>query len=111
MKFLLKILFIILGFLVLQGSNQNLSIENQVMPANYIQNNYQHVVLSSQNLSQNVIIKSQTNDSSNYTFGENGCVIFNQKKYILKSNNPLIARGFIHNLSTNLKSEISIRAP
>lgn len=111
MKLLLKILFIFLSFLVLHGTNIETVPAISNAPVNYIQNDYQNVVLTSQNLNQDVIIKSQSGDSQNYTFNENCASAANQKKLLLVSTKPLIARGNVHNISTDLKSEISIRAP
>ena len=111
MNFLLKILFIFLSFLIVHGTNIETVPILSNAPANYIQNNYQKVVLTSQNLSQDVIIKNHSGDSQNYTFNENCACGANPQKLLLVSTKPLIARGNIHNISTDLNSEISIRAP
>ena len=111
MNFLLKILFIFLSFLVVHGTNIDTVPIISNAPANYIQNNYQKIVLTSQNLSQDVIIKNHSGDSQNYTFNENCACGANPQKLLLVSTKPLIARDNIHNISTDLNSEISIRAP
>ena len=111
MNFLLKILFIFLSFLVVHGTNIETVLAISNAPVNYIQNDYQKVVLTSQNLSQDVIIKNHSGDSQNYTFNENCACGANPQKLLLVSTKPLIARSNIHNISTDLNSEISIRAP
>lgn len=78
---------------------------------NYIQNDYQHIVLVAQNSTQNIIANTQANDDSSIIAGEHVATQQNQNTLLLESNKPLNTRGFIHNLSTNLKNEISIRAP
>lgn len=111
MNFLLKILFIFLSFLIVHGTNIETVPAISNAPVNYIKNDYQKVVLTSQNLSQDVIIKNHSGDSQNYTFNENSACGTNPQKLLLVSTKPLIARGNIHNISTDLNSEISIRAP
>ena len=111
MNLLLKILFIFLSFFIFHGTNIETVPEMANAPINYIQHDYQRVVFTAQNLTQEIVIQSQNNDSQTYTFDENSYSATNQNKLLLKSNNPLLARGNIHNLSTNIKSEISIRAP
>ena len=78
---------------------------------NYIQNDYQKVVLTSQNLNQDIIITNKSDNSSNFTYGENFGLIQNDKTNSFSKTNPLSQRGSIHNLSTYLNSVIFIRAP
>ena len=111
MNFLLKILFIFLSFLVVHGTNIDTVPAISNAPVNYIQTDYQKVVLTSQNFSQDVIIKNHSGDSQNYTFNENCAFCANPQKLLLVSTKPFIARDNIHNISTDLNSEISIRAP
>lgn len=108
-KNIIKILFIFFGFLFLQGINQ--SSTDCFVYSDYIQSSSQKVVLTSQNISENVIIKKQSESSSDITTTENIGTISNEKSNLFTGYNPHISRGIIHNISTNLKTEISIRAP
>lgn len=110
MKNLFRIFFIFLCFLFLQGIAPNVA-QVSVDTQNYIQNDYQHIVLVAQNSTQNIIANTQANDDSTIITGEHVATLQNQNTLLLESNKPLKTRGFIHNLSTNLKNEISIRAP
>lgn len=108
-KNIIKILFIFFSFLFLQGINQ--SSTSYFVVSDFIQSSSQKVVLTSQNLSENVIIKNKSDSSSDITTSENVGAIPNGKSNLLVSYNPHISRGIIHNISTNSKTEISIRAP
>lgn len=110
MKNLFRIFFIFLCFLFLQGIAPN-AAQVSVDTQNYIQNDYQHIVLVAQNSTQNIIANTQANDDLTIITGEHVATLQNQNTLLLESNKPLKTRGFIHNLSTNLKNEISIRAP
>lgn len=110
MKNLFRIFFIFLCFLFLQGIAPNatqISVDTQ----NYIQNDYQHIVLVAQNSTQNIVANTQSSDDSSIITSEHTGMLQNQNTFLLETSKPLKARGFIHNLSTNLKKEISIRAP
>ncbi len=78
---------------------------------NYIQNDYQHIVLVAQNSTQNIITNTQVSDDSGIITGEHVGTLQNYNIFSLEANKPFKTRRFIHNLSTNLKNEISIRAP
>lgn len=111
MNLFFKILFIFFSFLVLHGTSAETVCAILNAPVNYIQNDYQHIVLTSQSLSQEIIVQKQNGDLHNCTFDKSFVSAINQEKLLLNSNKFLIVNNNINNLSTNIKSEIFIRAP
>ncbi len=111
MKKVLKILFVFLSFFFLQGVTQNMPSQDVFDAINYIQNDYQNIVLTSQNLNQDLIITSKSDNSSNFTYDEDFGLIQNNKTNSFSKTNPHSQRGNIHNLSIYLNSAIFIRAP
>lgn len=112
MKVLFKILFTFIFLFFLQGtSNPNISCE---LPSasNYIQNYYEKTFLVTQSSNQSEMYAEANNKSKDLSSGKN-FVIGDSFATLasLRDNTPDIIPGFIHNLSTNLHSEISIRAP
>lgn len=93
----------------MQGINQP-SIDS-VTASDFIQNASQKVVLTSQNLSENIVIKNKSDNSSDISTSENVGAISNGKPNLFAGYNPHISGAIIHNISANLKTEISIRAP
>ena len=111
MKNLFKILFIFLSFIFLQGITPNFTPCEASVPCNYIQNNYQTIVLTSQNINQEIILQSSSDNASDFLSSEHVGTVNNTKSNLLNKYSPLYKRGNIHNLSTYLTTEISIRAP
>lgn len=112
MKVLFKIFFTFIFLFFLQGaSNPNISCE---LPSasNYIQNHYEKTFLVVQSLNQSEIYAEKDSKSKNLVSGKTFISPENFATLAYsKTNNTEINPKFIHNLSTNLHSEISIRAP
>ncbi len=110
MKIFFKTLFIFLSFLFLQS----LSIQNAPQEIsshiNYIQNGYQKVVLTSENLRGAEVYIAQNGDAQNFSSGSILASAQISPSINLYKNSVQNGR-FIHNLSTDLSTEIQIRAP
>ena len=79
---------------------------------NYIQNNYTpNIVLTSENLNQNVIIKNQSDDQAPIFCQKDIGTYTNIQTNKLNKNNPQISRGNSDDLKICLNTEVLIRAP
>lgn len=108
-KSILKTLFIFLFFSVSLLFSSNCETQN-ITAQNYIQNDYQKVVLVAQNITAGEITAPVNNTNS--TFGHSSNVSFNSElSSIYLEKTPQALAENIHNLSTYLENEISIRAP
>lgn len=108
MKNLLKLIFIFFTFLFCISQQETF----EVQPINYIQNDYQKVVLISNTLSENETLSNPKDGLSNSFSGDNNSSltnIFKNKNLLEKPSQP--SWESIHNLSTNIETDISIRAP
>ena len=86
----------------------NLSVEFE----NYIQNHHENIVLTSETMRGLEIFSQEGDGNQQFSQGRFLGTYSNQNAdNIYLDNNPEIAGGNIHNLSTCLKSEILIRAP
>lgn len=108
MKSILKTLFIFLAFIF------TLSLTPQgesFCDTQYFQNDYQKVVIVSNQLRGGEIVADKGNNFSSGSLNNHTAVnIFFDNNNFLKT--PTLIQGkFIHNLSTNIQTEIAIRAP
>ena len=110
-KSLIKTLFIFLCFFILHGISTPCEISSPEN-YNYIQNDYQKIVLTSEIIRADEVIGNSSNNNNNSSLNKNfethSCSLSNIS--LSNKNSHILMRG-IHNLSTCLKSEISIRAP
>ena len=111
MNLLLKILFILIGLFSFQCVNTDMLPASTGTHINYIQNDCQKVVLISQNFAQNIVVQSSNNDYQTGISDSHSIPYINTNNVFLKSATPRNAQDYFHNLSTNIKNEISIRAP
>lgn len=113
MKSLLKLLFIfLLTFLTQVGLNSSGDVSLSQNPINYIQNDYQKIVLTSEVQRPDVVISSNTsNDNTNFLNRDSAGSSEFFNKLNLSRNNPCVTAGNIHIISSKLETEISIRAP
>ncbi len=108
MKSILKTLFIFLAFIF------TLSLTPQCecfCDAQYIQNDYQKVAIVANPMRGGEIVADKGNNSANGSLNNHlvSNVFFD--KDIFSKTPTLIQGEFIHNLSTNIQTEIAIRAP
>lgn len=107
-KSILKTLFI---FFIFIFTLSFLPQSEGVCDTQYIQNDYQKVILVSNSIYAGEIIADKGNNSSNSSLNniQFSDITFNKNNF--SKNSARYNREFIHNLSTNLESEIAIRAP
>ena len=111
MKIFFKTLFIFLCFIFLQGAFVNDVHSDIFTSENYIQN-HENIVLTSETMRGLEIFSQEGDGNQQFSQGRFLGTYSNQNAdNIYLDNNPEIAGGNIHNLSTCLKSEILIRAP
>lgn len=110
MKIFFKILFIFLSFLILQSFSTHNAPQEISSHINYIQNGYQKVVLTSENMRGSEICIAQSGDTQSFSSGNALASAQISPKVNLNKNSVQNGR-FIHNLSTDLNTEILIRAP
>lgn len=110
MKIFFKTLFIFLFFLLLQSFSTQNAPQEISSHINYIQNGYQKIVLISENMRGSEICMTQNGDSQNFSSG-NGLISAQISPDINLFKNSVQNGRFIHNLSTNLSTEIVVRAP
>ena len=107
MKIFFKTLFIFL-----QGAFVNDVHSDIFTSENYIQNHHENIVLTSETMRGLEIFSQEGDGNQQFSQGRFLGTYSNQNAdNIYLDNNPEIAGGNIHNLSTCLKSEILIRAP
>ena len=107
-KTILKTLFIFLSFiftLALIPHSENFS------DAQYLSNDYQKVVLVANSIYGGEIVANRDNNSSNSSLNIHQIdnTFFSNDEVFMTPDRG--TRDFIHNLSTNLENEISVRAP
>lgn len=107
-KSILKTLFIFLSFIfTLSFVPQSESFSD----AQYLQNNYQNAAIVSNSIYGGEIIADKGNNSSNGSLNSPQVTNVFSDNDILFKTPTRGTREFIHNLSTNIETEISIRAP
>lgn len=112
-KNILKLLLILIfTFLTQVGLNSSCEISSPIESQNYIQNDYQNVVLTSEVQRSELVIASNTSsDATNLTQKDSSCAPAFGEKLNLSKTNPYENIRNIHNLSSKFRTEISIRAP
>lgn len=96
----------------MQGFLVNNSPVEISLSTNYIQNSSQKAVLASETMRELEIFSQDESESQQFTSGKSFVTYSNQNSSTICLNNNIeIYAKFIHNISTNLNSEISIRAP
>ena len=112
-KNILKLLLILIfTFLTQVGLNSSCEISSPIESQNYIQNDYQNVVLTSEVQRSELVIASTTSsDATNFTQKDSSCAPAFGEKLNLSKTNPYENIRNIHNLSSKFRTEISIRAP
>lgn len=84
----------------------------EITSSGYIQNNNQKVVLASVAMRNSEICTAQNTDSSNSFGGRTNASFSGSLETIyLTKVRPINFGSFIHNLSTDLSTEIVVRAP
>ncbi len=112
MRNLFCIIFLFLSCLFFRGESLNFLPYEVNVPVNYIQNNYTpNIVLTSENLNQNVIIKNQSDDQAQIFCQKDFGTCANAQTNKLNKNNPQISRGNSDDLKICLNTEVLIRAP
>lgn len=111
MNILLRILFIFLGLFIFHGTNVDAVPSMENVPINYIQNDYQNVVLTFQNFNNDKIIQSQKGEATNFTFDKNSASLENFKYLLLNSPVLILANVDYFIFPRDLNADISIRAP
>lgn len=108
MKSILKTLFLFLAFIF------TLSLTPQgesFCDSQYIQNDYQKIAIVSNTMRGGEIVADKGNNSASGSLNNQiaSNIFFDNNLF---SKTPTLIQGkFIHNLSTNIDTEISIRAP
>ncbi len=107
-KSILKTLFIFLAFIfTLAFVPQSESFSD----AQYLQNDYQKVVLVSNSIYSGEIVADKGNNLSNSSLNSPQLTNIFFDNSLLLNTPTRRTREFIHNLSTNFNSEISVRGP
>lgn len=110
MRRILRIFFIFTALFFTLFLAEQTHTQSVVSAVNYIQNDYQKVVMVSNSTRNGEIATSEENSDSNSLSNSTATEIsfINNNGKISKVQNFGLS---IHNLSTNLKNEISVRAP
>ena len=112
MKVFFKTLFIFFCFIFLQGFCTPNQTQEVLSHVNYIQNDYQKVILTSETMRGSEICITQSSDNSNSSAGRANASFSDSLETIyLTKVRPINFGSFIHNLSTSLSTEIVVRAP
>lgn len=108
MQSILKTLFIFLAFIFTLAFVPQ---SERFSDAQYLQNNYQNAAIVSNSIYGGEIIADKGNNSSNGSLNSPQVTNVFSDNDILFKTPTRGTREFIHNLSTNIETEISIRAP
>lgn len=106
MKSILKTLFLFLAFIFTLALVPQ---SESFCDAQYIQNDYQKVAIVSNSVRGGEIVADKGNNSPNGSITTIENIFFDNN--IISKTPSLVQGKFIHNLSTSIQTEISIRAP
>lgn len=111
MKGLLKTIFIFFALVTAFCFAQQETFSYDIQQTNYIQNDYQKVVLVSNSMrGEETLSNPKDSDYTPFWNANHITSVISEKHNLLKTP-PEFVRESIHNISTNLETDISIRAP
>lgn len=111
MKNIIKNLFIFFALITALWLSPQNAANSELCDINYIQNDYQKIVLVSNSVHTGEIYTEENLDNSNGTLNSHNVSISMSSQDSFTKNSSENIQNFSNNLSNNIKNAINIRAP